>query len=89
MDDMVSKASTAAAHQALAEHYEKLAGEARAEAERHRKMKEAYLKRGAAEIGKYHLDEHCERLAKSFDEVAAQNEMLAKAHQEMAKAGGK
>ena len=89
MDEMVSKAATAADHHALGEHYEKLAGEARAEAKRHRMMKEAYLKRGAAEIGKYHLDEHCERLAKSFEEVAAQNELLAKAHHDMAKADGK
>ena len=89
MDEMVSKASTAADHHALGEHYDKLAKDARAEAKRHRAMAETYRKRGAAEIGKYHLDEHCERLAKSFDEVAAQNELLAKAHHEMAKADGK
>jgi hypothetical protein len=85
MEKMISAAKTAADHEAIAAQYEREAAAARAEAAEHRKMAESYKKVGGAGIGKLHLDAHCEKLAKSYDEVAQQDEELAKAHREMAK----
>jgi hypothetical protein len=85
MEKMISTAKTAADHEAIAARYESDATAARAEAAGHRKMAESYRKVGGAVIEKLHLDAHCEKLAKSYDETAQQNEALAKAHREMAK----
>jgi hypothetical protein len=85
MEKMISSAKTGADHEALAAEYETEATAAKAQAAEHRKMAESYKKLGGAAIEKLHLDEHCERLAKSYDK-AAMEYALAKAEREMAKA---
>ena len=85
MEKMISSAKSAADHEALAAEYESEAKTAKAKAAEHRKMAESYKRLGGGLIGKQHLDEHCERLAKSYDRAAMEYEMLAKAHRGMAK----
>ena len=85
MEQMVTTARTAADHQNLAKHYEAEAAEARAKAEMHRKMAEAYRRMGGAIVSKLHFDEHCDALVKSFLAEAEQYDALAKAHLETAK----
>ena len=86
MEKMISSAKTAADHEALAAEYETEAAAAKAEAAEHRKMAESYKKLGGAALEKLHLDQHCERLAKSYENAAMEYEALAKAEREMAKA---
>ena len=85
MEKMISSAKTAADHEALAAEYESEAAAARAKAAEHRKMAESYKTLGGAAIGKLHLDEHCERLVKSYEKAATESEAMA-SHREMAKA---
>ncbi len=85
MEQMISSAKTAADHEAIAVQYDREAAAARAQAAEHRKMAESYKKVGGSLVEKLHLDQHCEKLAKSYDEAAQQSEALAKAHREMAK----
>ena len=85
MDEMVTSAKTAADHQNLAKHYEAMAGEARAKAEMHKKMAEAYRKEGGAIVSKLHFDEHCDALVRSFKAEAEEYEALATAEREAAK----
>ncbi len=85
MEKMISTAKTAADHEAIAAQYDREAAAARAEAAGHRRMAESYKKVGGAVIAKLHLDAHCEKLAKSYDEAAMEYDALAKAEREMAK----
>jgi hypothetical protein len=85
MEKMISAAKTAADHEAIAAQYEREAAAARGQAAEHRKMAESYRKVGGAVVAKLRLGDHCEKLAKSYDEAAQQNEALAKAHREMGK----
>ena len=85
MEQMVTTAKTANDHQNLAKHYEAEAADARAKAEKHRKMAAAYRQMGGAIVSKLHFDEHCDALVKSFLAEAEQYDALAKAHLEMAK----
>ena len=85
MEKMISSAKTRADHEALAADFEKEATEAKAKAAEHRKTAESYKQLGGSAVGKLHLDEHCERLAKSYERAAMEYEMLAKAHRQMAK----
>ncbi len=58
---------------------------ARAAAETHRKMAEAYRKAGGAWVEKLHFDQHCDGLVKSYTTAAEEYEALAKGEREMAK----
>lgn len=76
---LAASADTPAEHQALADHYEAKAKEARAAAESHRSMAKHYsgsLKPTVAESQKG----HCQKLATSFDEQAKAFDEMAKAH---------
>jgi len=85
MSDMITMAKTPADHEKLAAHYEQEAKAARAKAEEHKKMAEAYRKEGGPLIEKLHFDQHCDSLVKSFSETADEFEALAKAEHEAAK----
>jgi len=85
MSDMITMAKTPADHEKLAAHYEQEAKAARAKAEEHKKMAEAYRKEGGPLIEKLHFDQHCDSLVKSFSEMADEFEALAKAEHEAAK----
>ncbi len=85
MEEMVAAAKTRADHENLAKHYDAMAAEARAKAEMHQKMADAYRKEGGAIVSKLHFDEHCDSLVKAFKAEAEEYEALAKAEREMAK----
>jgi len=85
MEQMVTGAKTAADHENLAKHYEAEAAEARAKADMHQKMADAYRKTGGAIVSKLHFDEHCDALVRSFKAQAEEYDALAKAEREMAK----
>ena len=85
MDKMVAGAKTAADHQKLASMYEAEAAKARASAETHRKMAEAYRKAGGSWVEKLHFDQHCDGLVKSYTAAAEAYDALAKGEREMAK----
>jgi hypothetical protein len=86
----VTAAKTAADHEALAAQYEKQAAAAKAEAAVHRRMGEAY-KGSATATGKTSgvssMPQHCESIAKSFDEQAKMYDAMAATERELAKAG--
>lgn len=85
----VSAAKTAGDHEALAAQYDKQAATAKSEAATHRRMGEAY-KGSATATGKASgvsaMPQHCDNIAKSFDEQATMYEAMAKTERELAKA---
>ena len=85
MDQMVTQAKMPADHEKLAQMYDTEAAKARAAAETHRKMAEAYRKAGGAWVEKLHFDQHCDGLVKSYMAAAEEYEALAKGEREMAK----
>ena len=85
MSDMITAAKTPAYHEKLAAHYEQEARAARAKADEHKKMADAYRKAGGPLIEKLHFDQHCDALVKSYTATADEFEALAKAEHEAAK----
>jgi len=85
MPDMISSAKTSADHEKLAAHYEQEARAARAKADEHKKMADAYRKAGGPLIEKLHFDQHCDALVRSYTATADEFEALAKAEHEAAK----
>ena len=85
MPDMITSAKTSADHEKLAAHYEQEAKAARAKAEEHKKMADAYRKAGGPLIEKLHFDQHCDTLVKSYTATADEFEALAKAEREAAR----
>ena len=85
MSDMITAAKTPADHEKLAAHYEQEARAARAKADEHKKMADAYRKAGGPLIEKLHFDQHCDALVKSYTATADEFEALAKAEHEAAK----
>ncbi len=86
MPEMITMAKTQAEHEKLAASYEQEAKAARAKADEHKAMADAYRKAGGALIEKLHFDQHCDSLAKSYASMADEFEALAKAEREAAKA---
>jgi hypothetical protein len=85
MPDMIGMAKTAADHNELAAQYEREAKAARAKAEEHKAMAEAYRKAGGPLIEKLHFDQHCDALSKSYASMADEFEALAKGERDAAK----
>ena len=87
----VQSAATAADHEALAVQYDKDAADAKAKAAEHRKMAAAYKGEpaitGGKAAGASAMPQHCERLAKSYDEQAQMYTAMAAAERNLAKAG--
>jgi len=85
----VTAAKTAPDHEALAAQYEKQAAAAKAEAATHRRMGEAY-KGSTTATGKGSgvsaMPQHCDTIAKSFEEQAKMYEAMAGTERELAKA---
>ncbi len=86
----VQAAKTAADHEALAGEYETEATAAKAKASEHRKMAEAYKGMTASSGGKVSagstMPQHCESIAKTYDQQAEMYSAMAAAEREMAKA---
>jgi len=85
MPEMITAAKTPAEHEKLAAQYEREAKAARAKAEEHKKMADAYRKASGPLIEKLHFDQHCDALVKSYTSMADEFEALAKAEREAAK----
>ncbi len=85
MPEMITAAKTPAEHEKLAAQYEREAKAARAKAQEHKLMAEAYRKAGGPLIEKLHFDQHCDALVKSYTSTADEFEALAKAEHEAAK----
>jgi len=85
----VQAAKTKADHEALASQYAKQAESAKADAATHRKMGEAYKGQPATSGGKSTgvsaMPQHCDKLAKSFEEQATMYEAMAATERELAK----
>jgi len=86
IDEMIATMKTPADHEAIAVYFDKQAADAKAKAEEHRKMGEAYKKGGGALAAKTHFHEHCEALVRSYTAEAKEYEALAASHRDMAKA---
>jgi hypothetical protein len=94
IDQMIASAKTAADHQAIANYFEQQAAYAQEEVALHQKMKQAYAAlltlQGPFSAG-FGLKEeaHCQVLQYSYENIAAEDEALAKMHREIAaKLGG-
>jgi hypothetical protein len=85
VDKAIATAKTPADHEVIAAYYDKEAAEAQAKADSHSKMGEDYKKAGSALVAKLHIEQHCERLAKSYATAADEAKALAAAHRAMAK----
>ena len=90
-DDMMTKvqqAKTAADHEAIAAEYDKMAADAKKQADAHRKMEKTYATGSYAggKVTPTPLPQHCAALAKHYDSVAQEYTTLAEAHRAMAKA---
>jgi hypothetical protein len=85
MTEAVQSAKTSSDHQALAKHYEEAANEMRAKAEEHKKLLAEYQANKVL-YGKnaQNLIDHCQGLIRIYEQAAADNMALAKAHQEVA-----
>ena len=86
--EQVRTAKTSADHQAIAGYYDAQAAAAKGKAAEHRKMAATYTAGGS--IGKgagpIPLPQHCQTLAKDYDEQASHFTSMADTHRELAKA---
>jgi hypothetical protein len=84
MDLAVQNAETKADHEALAKHYEEVAGEMRAKAEEHKKLLSHYQSK-SYRYGKQAQDfkAHCERLVDVYEKAAEENLEMARMHRQM------
>lgn len=85
IDEMLANAKTAADHEGIAAYYDKEAAAAKEKADLHRRMLAIVKKQGGPGIAKWHMDRHCERLIKQYDDSAQMYTEMAHAHREMAR----
>jgi hypothetical protein len=87
IDKMIETAKTAADHQAIADYYKQQAAAARAKVTEHQKMAKAYsMSSIGMQATKTHFHQHCEALVRIYESEAKEDDALAKAHEDMAKA---
>ncbi len=85
LEKAITGAKTPADHEAIASHashYDREVASAKANAEEHRKLAEAYRN---VSRGKAPMEGHCVRLAQNYESVAAEKAALAEAHRQMAR----
>lgn len=83
LEKAVTGAKTPADHEAIASYYDRERATAKAKAEEHRKLAEAY--RNIAGKGQFQMEGHCLRLAQNYEGIIAENATLAEAHRQMAR----
>lgn len=83
---VIEMASTPAEHNAVSRHYTALAQEAREDAKRHQGMASTYASGRAGQ--RQNLRQHCEALAKKYEEIAVEYDALAKLHADEARGAG-
>ena len=80
---VIEMASTPEEHRGVAQHYTMKAAEAREEAARHEGMARLYAGQQRAQPpGRTQGRQHCENLAKKYQEIATEYDALAKFHEE-------
>lgn len=80
LQQRIEAASTRSDHEALATHYTREAGIARATAVEHRKMAKLYIGgRGVAS-----MQAHCNSVVKSYESIAIEYDGMAASHRQMA-----
>ncbi len=84
LQQRVEAAHTSADHATLAAYYSGEAATARAKATEHRDMIQAYRKQVAGGHGNANMETHCNSLIKSYEAIAADYELLAASHRQMA-----
>lgn len=84
MTSAIQNAKTKADHEALAAHYDEAAKDARAKVEEHKKTLAEYKAKSYL-YGKQAamLQQHCEFLIRSYQQVADANLQMAKDHRQM------
>jgi hypothetical protein len=78
---VIEMATTSAQHHAVADHYTAKAEEARKEMRRHEQMAQTYM------LGKTpqpQMRDHCLKIARNQEQIAAEYQELAKLHEEEA-----
>lgn len=85
MTQAVQNASTAADHEALAQHYEEAAKEMQAKVEEHKKLLAQYEAKGYL-YGRQAIDfrAHCYSLINAYEKAVEANLSMAKMHRQMA-----
>ena len=78
---VIEMATTSGQHHALAEHYTAKAEAARQEMRHHQSMASAYMRGKTAQP---QLRDHCQRIAKNYEQIAAEYDDLAKQHEQEA-----
>ena len=85
LEHMITEAKTPADHKAIATYYEKEAQEAHRKHTEHQQMRDEYAKLPVLKTKTGAVD-HCDAIAKKYEEVAKEYEALAQMHREMATA---
>ena len=78
---VIEMATTSAQHHAVAAHHTAKAEEARREMRRHESIAQAYMR---GKTPHPQLRDHCERIAKNYEQIAAEYDELAKLHEQEA-----
>jgi hypothetical protein len=81
----ITEAKTPTDHEAIATYYEKEAQEARRKQTEHQQMRDEYAKLPVLKTKTGAVD-HCDAIAKKYEEIAKDYEALAQMHREMATA---
>ena len=86
IEQMISQAKTPADHEAIAAYYDKEAQDAHQKHALHQQFSKSYstvpvLKTKTGAVA------HCDTIAKKYEDIAKEDEALAKMHRDMAKAG--
>jgi hypothetical protein len=85
LEHMITAAKTPADHEAIATYYEKEAQEARQKQTQHQQMRDEYAKIPVLKTKTGAVD-HCDAIAKKYEEIAKDYEAMAQMHREMATA---
>lgn len=84
LQQQIEAATTRADHEALAVHYDKAAGEARATAAEHHRMANSYGGAYATGRGGASMPAHCNAIARRYEEIAADYDAMAAVHRQTA-----
>ena len=79
----ITGAKTPADHETIASYYDKESADAKAKAAEHYKLMKAYA--NLAGKGHFQMEDHCQKLAQSYESIATEYTSLAGAHRQMAR----
>ncbi len=84
LQQRIEAAHSRADHQALEAYFNSEAAQARAKAEEHRNMILTYLSQVATGRANANMPTHCHMLIESYESMAAQYELMAASHHQLA-----